>query len=95
MFKDWSDDKLLEEVKQGFRDYADIKVKDNKELVNYYKEQIKLKEQEINKLEWEMGVASKDVEEWQEVLNRIDTLLGMQNPEETEEEPTNPENPQP
>lgn len=42
-----------------------------------------------------MGVASKDVEEWQEVLNRIDTLLDMQNPEEPEEEQTNPENPQP
>lgn len=95
MFKDWSDDKLLEEVEQGFRDYADIKVKDNQELVNYYREQIKLKEQEINKLEWEMGVASKDIEEWQEVLNRIDTLLDRQNPEEPEEEPANPENPQP
>ena len=74
MFKDWSDEKLLQEVEEGFRDYADVKVKDNVDLISYYREQIKLKEREINRIEWEMGVAIKDAEEWKEVLDRIDLL---------------------
>lgn len=93
MFKDWSDEKLLEEVSEGFRDYADIKMKDNQELVNYYKEQIKLKEQEINKIEWEMGVALKDVEEWEEVIERVDNLLAEpeDNNDDNEEDSTDEE----
>jgi hypothetical protein len=38
----------LKKVNQGFRDYVDIKVRDNQDLANYYREQIRLKEQEIN-----------------------------------------------
>ena len=87
MFKDWSDEKLLQEVKEGFREYADLKVKDNQELVNYYQEQIEAKLKEINKLEWEMGVARKSVEEWQEVLDRIDILTQQQEEPIGEEEP--------
>lgn len=86
MFKDWSDEKLLQEVKEGFREYVDLKIKDNQELVNYYQEQIEAKLKEINKLEWEIGVARKNVEEWQEVLDRID-ILTQQQEEPIEEEP--------
>lgn len=96
MFKDWSDEKLLQEVEEGFREYADLKVKDNQELVNYYQEQIEAKLREINKLEWEMGVTRKDVEEWQEVLDRIDILIQQQEEpigEEPIEEPIGEEEP--
>lgn len=98
MFKDWSDEKLLQEVEEGFKEYADIKVKDSQDLIEYYKEQIKQKEREINKIEWEMGVAMKDVEEWQEVLDRIKKLLFTPLEPATPidgEEPTDPEGGEP
>lgn len=78
MFADWSDERLLEEVKDGFRQYADIRVKDNQEIIKHREEQIALKIAEIKKLEWEIEVSSRDIVEWNEVITRIDTLLAPQ-----------------
>jgi len=75
MFKDWTDEKLKEEIDGGLRDYAVMKMKDNEELVTHYQNEIAEKQKEINRLEWEMEVAFGDIREWQEVIARIDALI--------------------
>lgn len=75
MFKDWTDEKLKEEIDGGLRAYAVKKLKDNEELVTHFQNEISEKLKEMNQLEWEMEVAFGDIKEWNEVLNRIDTLV--------------------
>lgn len=75
MFKDWTDEKLKEEIDDGLRDYAIKKKGDRENAVAHNDELIAEKMKEINQLQWEREVALGDIKEWEEVLARIDALV--------------------
>jgi len=75
MFKDWTDEKLKEEINDGLRDYAIKKKGDRENAVAHNDELIAEKMKEINQLQWEREVALGDIKEWEEVLARIDALV--------------------
>lgn len=75
MFKDWTDEKLIEEINDGLRGYAVKKKGDKENEVEHYDEQIAEKMKEINQLQWEREVSLGDITEWDAVLERIDALV--------------------
>ena len=75
MFKDWTDEKLKEEINDGLRDYAIKKKGDRENAVAHNDELIAEKMKEINQLQWEREVALGDIKEWEEVIARIDALV--------------------
>lgn len=83
MFADWTDEKLLEEVENGFREYAEIRVKDNQDIITHRESEIQKKMTEIKQLQWEIEVSSRDIEEWNEVIERIDALTAPVSTEPT------------
>ncbi|AZU98876.1 hypothetical protein pW2_38 [Bacillus phage pW2] len=75
MFKDWTDEKLKEEIEDGLRGYAVKKKWDKQNEVVHYDEQIAEKMKEINQLQWEREVSLGDIAEWDAVIARIDALV--------------------
>lgn len=75
MFKDWTDEKLLEEINDGLRDYAVKKKGDKENEVIHHDELIAEKMKEINQLQWEREVSLGDIAEWDAVIARIDALV--------------------
>ncbi|UUV46768.1 hypothetical protein [Bacillus phage vB_BanS-Thrax4] len=75
MFKDWTDEKLKEEIEDGLRGYAVKKKSDKQNEVAHYDEQIAEKMKEINQLQWEREVSLGDIAEWDAVIARIDALV--------------------
>lgn len=81
MFSGWTDEQILEAVNNdGFKQFVENKIRDTESQITHNNERIREFETEINKLNWQNEVSRRDVVEWQEVLARINFLLG----EETE-----------